>query len=176
MLPDQDNSGPRPAARRAGEAEASPFYIESNFSFHERRLRTLKHGQTFAVFDRRGDILAENGSSAGIYHRDTRHLSRLDLRLNDAPLLLLSSNVQEDNAVLRVDLANPGMMLRDLRGELIHVNRLKFIWNAACYERILIRNFDLRRRDVTLGIGFGADFADLFEVRGRRRTRRGQIS
>ena len=100
-----------------------------NVSFQERRLRTLKHGHTFAVFDRRGDIVAAD-SSDGIYHRDTRYLSRLELRLNGAPLLLLSSNVQEDNAVLSVDLANPGMPSRGLRGELIHVNRLKLIWNA----------------------------------------------
>jgi len=139
-------------------------------------LRTLKHGYTFAVLDRRGDINAVNGSSDGIYHHDTRYLSRLELRLNAAPLLLLSSNVQEDNAVLRVDLANPGMPSRRLRGELIHVNRLKFIWNAACYERILIRNFDLRPHELTFGIEFAADFADLFEVRGRQRARRGQVA
>jgi len=84
--------------------------------------------------------------------------------------------VQEDNAVLRVDLANPNMPSRRLRGELIHVNRLKFIWNDAYYERILIRNFDVREHELTFGIEFGADFADLFEVRGRRRARRGQVS
>jgi glycogen debranching enzyme len=128
------------------------------------------------VFDRRGDIIASDGSSDGVYHHDTRYLSRLDLHLNGAPLLLLSSNVQEDNAVLQVDLANPGMMWRDLRGELIHVNRLKFIWNSTCHERLLLRNFDLRQHDVTLAIRFGADFADLFEVRGRKRAQRGEIS
>ena len=139
-------------------------------------MRTLKHGDTFAVFDRRGDINPVNGGADGLYHHDTRYLSRLELRLDNAPLLLLSSNVQEDNAVLRVDLANPGMPARRLRGELIHVNRLKFIWNAACYERILIHNFDVHSHDLTFGIEFGADFADLFEVRGRQRARRGQLS
>jgi len=139
-------------------------------------LRTLKHGHTFAVFDRRGDINPVNGGADGLYHHDTRYLSRLELRLDNAPLLLLSSNVQEDNTVLRVDLANPGMPARRLRGELIHVNRLKFIWNAACYERILIYNFDVHSHDLTFGIEFGADFADLFEVRGRQRARRGQLS
>jgi hypothetical protein len=56
-------------------------------------------------------------SSDGIYHHDTRYLSRLELRLNSVPLLLLSSNVVEDNAVLTVDLANPGMVSRGLRGD-----------------------------------------------------------
>jgi glycogen debranching enzyme len=90
--------------------------------------------------------------------------------------LLLSSNVQEDNAVLRVDLVNPGMASRGLRGELIHVNRLKFVWNAACYERILVRNFDVRPHNLEIGIQFAGDFADLFEVRGYRRACRGEVS
>src|SRR5260370_18630365 len=133
-----------PSPTRAGDGEASPFSIESNVAFQERRVTGLKHGHTFAVFGRRGDIVACKGSTDGIYHRDTRYLSRLELRLNGAPLLLLSSNVQEDNTALTVDLANPGTASPDLRGELIHLNRLKFIWDSACYERILVRNFDLR--------------------------------
>jgi len=131
------------------------------------------------VFDPRGDIIAASGSSDGIYHRDTRYLSQLELRLNNVSLLLLSSNVQEDNAVLTVDLANPGLVLRGritLHSELIHVNRLKYIWENACYERFLVHNFDTRPHAVTLGIRFAADFADLFEVRGQKRAQRGQIS
>jgi glycogen debranching enzyme len=168
-----------PAPAAPGEAGASPFYIESNVSFQERRPRTLKSGYVFAMFDPRGDIVAGEGNSDGIYLHDTRFLSQLELRLNGAPLLLLSSNVQEDNAVLTVDLANPELRSRDgiaLRGELIHVNRLKYVWENAYYERLLVHNFDTRHHYLTLGIRFGADFADLFEVRGKKRSRRGQIS
>jgi glycogen debranching enzyme len=132
----------------------------------------LKSGYAFALFDHRGDIVAGEGNSDGIYLHDTRFLSQLELRLNGAPLLLLSSNVQEDNAVLTVDLANPELISRDgvaLRGELIHVNRLKYIWQNACYERLLVHNFDTRNHDVRLGLRFAADFADLFEVRGQSR-------
>ena len=131
------------------------------------------------MFDPHGDIIAANGSSDGIYHHDTRYLSSLELNLNGAPMLLLSSNVQEDNAVLTVDLANPRLVLRSgftLQGELIHVNRLKYVWESACYERLLVHNFDTRTHTVTLGIQFGADFADLFEVRGQKRVQRGQVS
>jgi glycogen debranching enzyme len=131
------------------------------------------------VFNPHGDIIAASGSSDGIYHRDTRHLSRLELRLHRAPLLLLSSNVQEDNAILTVDLANPGLVLggrTTLQGERVHVNRLKYIWENACYERFLVRNFDTTPHVVTLEIRFAADFADLFEVRGQKRAQRGQMS
>ena len=162
----------------AGHVE-SPFAIEATVSFQEQRPRALKCGFAFALFDRRGDIVPRAGSSNGIYLNDTRFLSQLELQLNGAPLLLLSSNVQEDNSVLTVDLANPNLILRDgitLRSELIHVNRLKFLWQNACYERLLVHNFDTRPHSLTLRISFGADFADLFEVRGKRRPRRGHVS
>jgi glycogen debranching enzyme len=168
-----------PAPLDLGGEEASPFYIESNVSLQERRPRTLKSGYTFGLFDRRGDIIAGEGNSDGIFLHDTRFLSHLELRLNGAPLLLLSSNVQEDNAVLTVDLTNPELRSRDgitLRGDLIHVNRLKYIWQNACFERFLVHNFDNRDHFLTLGIRFDADFADLFEIRGKKRARRGQIS
>ena len=168
-----------PFPPRTDEDAASPFHIESSISFQEHRPRTLKSGYTFGLFDRRGDIVGREGNSDGIYLHDTRFLSQLELRLNGAPLLLLSSNVQEDNAVLTVDLANPDLMSRDgiaLRGELIHVNRLKYIWQNTCYERLLVHNFDTRHHVVTLGLRFGADFADLFEVRGKKRARRGRIT
>jgi glycogen debranching enzyme len=163
-----------PAPRDDGEP--SQFTIESTTSFSERRPRSLKHGHTFGVFDRRGDILA--GSSDGLYHRDTRFLSQLELAINGAEPLLLSSNVQ-DNGLLSVDLTNPDMIADGsiaLRGQLIHVSRLKFVWKAACYEQLLVRNFDLVPHAVTLAIRFAADFADLFEVRGEKRARRGRSS
>jgi glycogen debranching enzyme len=159
--------------------EASRFYIESAAAFQERRPRTLKRGHTFAVFDPRGDIVAVRGSPDGIYHRDTRYLSRLELRLNDAPLLLLSSNVQEDNVVLTVDLTNPDPgegQGHVLRGERIHVNRRRYLSNNCCYERLLVHNFDVVPHQLSLTIDFAADFADLFEVRGQKRPRRGRVS
>jgi len=122
------------------ESGASRFYIESAALLQEHRPRTLKHGHSFAVFDPRGDIVAGPGSSDGIYHRDTRYLSQLELRLNGAPFLLLSSNVREDNILLTVDLSNPDLSAGGrnvLRGERIHVNRQKFIWQNCCYERLL---------------------------------------
>lgn len=165
------------AAVRSEPGEASRFYIESAVPFQQRRPCSLKHDQTFAVFDPRGDILAGPGSPDGIYHRDTRHLSRLELRLNDVPLLLLSSNVQEDNAVLTVDLSNPDLSAQGRKvflGERIHVNRRKYLWQNCCYERLLIHNFNVAAHQFTLTIEFAADFADLFAVHGQKRTRRGR--
>jgi glycogen debranching enzyme len=155
------------------------FHIAANATLQERRTRTLKHGDTFAVFDYRGDIGSETGSSEGLYQRDTRVLSEFALLLEEARPVLLSSMMQDDNTAFSADLSNPDLMVGDeiaLRREQIHLHRLRFLWEGACYERLLVRNFSERLMRVRVGVKFAADFADLFEVRGERRARRGQAS
>jgi glycogen debranching enzyme len=156
------------------------FYIQATSSLQVRRPRTLKHGDTFGVFDHYGDILPVEGSTEGIYHRDTRHLSGLQLLINGRRPLLLSSIVQDNNALLTADLTSPdffdeaGRLL--LAKDTIHIVRAKFIWQARVYERIAVRNFDHRAQAIRLTLQFQADFADLFEVRGHERAARGRTS
>jgi glycogen debranching enzyme len=161
------------------EAPASQFHIAANASLQERRTRTLKHGDTFAVFDHRGDIGGEPGNSEGLYHLDTRILSQFALRLENARALLLSSMTQDDNAVFSADLSNPDFSVDGhivLRREQIHLHRLRFIWNCGCYERLLVHNFSDRTLRIRISLRFAADFADLFEVRGERRAAHGESS
>jgi len=161
------------------QAPASQFSIAAGATFQERRTRTLKHGDTFAVFDHRGDIGIEAGSAEGLYHRDTRILSQLTLSLEEARPLLLSSMIQDDNTVFSADLSNPDLMIGEqiaFRREQIHLHRLKFLWSSACYERLLVRNFGDRPLKVRVDLCFSSDFADLFEVRGERRAARGESS
>ncbi|MGE0117433.1 MAG: glycogen debranching N-terminal domain-containing protein [Dongiaceae bacterium] len=164
------------SAADADSEAASLFYIPAAASLPERRLRALKHGDTFALFNSYGDILPFPGAPDGLYHRDTRYLSHLELRLNGQRPLLLSSTVNDDNAVLAVDLTNPdfyadGELL--LPRDMLHVQRLKFVWQRSCHERIAVRNYDARRQAAILTLRFDGDFADLFEVRGQVRPRRG---
>ena len=58
---------------------------------------------------------------------------------------------------------------------MIHISRTRLLWEATCYERLAVRNFDHREHEISLTILFAADFADLFEVRGSRRAERGRI-
>jgi len=159
------------------EAPAPQFVISVSATVQQRRTRTLKHGDTFAVFDHRGDSGGEPGNPEGLYHRDTRMLSQWQLLLEDAQPLLLSSMTQDDNAVFTADLSNPDLLNNGkigLRRETIHLNRMKFIWNGACYERLVVRNFSDQPLDLRLSYRFASDFADLFEVRGERRGARGE--
>src|SRR2546430_16062327 len=83
------------------------YYILATSTRVDDRRRVLKHGDTFGVFDRYGDIENVGPPEFGIYHHDTRYLSRLTLRLGSYRPLLLRSTGKGDNAVLTVDLTNP---------------------------------------------------------------------
>jgi glycogen debranching enzyme len=141
-----------------------------------RRL-VLKHGDSFGVFDNHGDAVSGPGSAEGLYYRDTRHLSNFSVTVEGARPMLLSSTLRDDNATLTCDLTNPDLFEDPehlkIEHDLIHLQRSRFLWRAGCFERLSIRNFDNRRRRIQVAIAFAADFADLFEVRGAHRKRRG---
>src|SRR5580704_8861598 len=168
-------------AKIAGEPMLAPDAPpESAFAITatqpDRPPRTLKYSDTFVVLDSRGDIGASSGGTAGLFHLDTRHLSRLELLVNDAPPLLLGSNLRDDNSAFSVDLTNPDLMVGErirIEKDRVHILRTIFLWRATAYQRLGVRNYGERAIDLRLAILFESDFADLFEVRGAHRERRG---
>lgn len=152
------------------------FYIATESSPADERTRVLKHGNTFAVFDRYGDISAVGLREQGIFCEGTRFLSQLELHLAQARPLLLSSTVKADNSLFAADLANVDI---SRNGEIvvprgmIYVLRTKFLWHGACYEQFEVVNYGTDPVDLPFRMQFAADFADIFEVRGVTRERRG---
>ena len=161
----------------AAESGVDAHAITTSISLHEMRPRVLKRDDTFAVLDRNGDALPVIGGPEGLYHRDTRHLSRLELRLAGTKPLLLSSAVSDDGAVLTCDLTNPDIAgdgwRPGLERDQLHLRRSKFLRNGICFERLTVRSYAACPLALELELRFAADFADLFEVRGERRARRG---
>jgi glycogen debranching enzyme len=154
------------------------FYIRASSTRVDDRTRVLKDGDTFAVFDRLGDIHPHGRGHHGLYHRGTRFLNRMELELQGSRPLLLSSAVVEDNSLLAVDLANPDHMHEGaivLAANQLHVFRGIFLHDGVCWQRVLVRNFALEPIEVTLTVHHDADFCDIFEVRGTARARRGQL-
>jgi glycogen debranching enzyme len=153
------------------------FYILSTSSRVDDRTVVLKQGDAFAIFDRSGDVEEIGSGVLGLYHHDTRFLSKLVLRIAEERPLLLSSTIKEDNAVLAVDMMNPDIRHADeiliARGS-VHVFRSKVLWQAACHERLRVHNYGLSAVSITLTIEFDADYRDIFEVRGTHRAKRGQ--
>jgi len=153
------------------------FYILATASRAGERTAVLQHGDTFAVFDLYGDIGIYGAGEQGLYHEGTRHLSRFRLRLNGLRPLLLSARVKDDNELFGADLTNPDMPLGErgvvIARDIVHLFRARFLWDGTCHERIRLWNYGRSKLAITLTFDLDADFADIFEVRGARRERRG---
>jgi glycogen debranching enzyme len=159
----------------AQQITESPFYIPMTGQAARPR-HALKHDDTFIVLDSHGDIGASAGGPDGLFNADTRYLARLELLLNQTQPLLLGSNQRDDNSALTVDLTNPDIYEADrivLQKDLIHIVRTLFLWRGTAYQRIGVQNHGDRAANIDLTFLFDNDFADLFEVRGARRPRRG---
>ena len=152
------------------------YYIVTTAS-SSSDVRVLKHDDSFAVLDHSGDIQHSGLGEQGFYHEGTRFLSALDFRLGNLKPFLLSSTVTKDNLLFTVNLTNPdlyvdgGVALR--RGDL-HILRSKFMWRGSCYEAYEVTNYSLVPVELVFTVRYDADFADLFEVRGLKRPRRGK--
>ncbi len=163
------------AALPPGLTEES-FYIPATAS-PSRPRRTLKYGDSFAVMDCHGDIGVSTGGPDGVFHADTRHLSRFELLLNGMPPLLLGSNLRDDNSLLAVDLTNPDIYFDKhlaLSKDTLHIVRSLFLWRACLYHRLSIQNHGEKRIKISISFVFDGDFADIFEVRGMHRAQRGK--
>jgi glycogen debranching enzyme len=153
------------------------FEILSEAERSSTPLHVLKHGNSFAVFDHRGDVAVSEASEHGLYHLGTRFVSRCELRLAGRQPLLLSSSIRDDNSVFTADLTNPDVVREGRvvvgRG-LVHLFRSRVLCNGSWIECVRVSNHGLQPVHVPLQLYFDADFADIFEVRGTRRQARGQ--
>jgi glycogen debranching enzyme len=161
--------------REAEVVVESSFYIPMTGPAARPR-RALKHDDTFVVLDSHGDIGASAGGPDGLFNADTRYLARLELVLDGVQPLLLGSNLRDDNSALTVDLTNPDVYSSGrivLQKDMLHIVRTVFLWRGTAYQRIGVQNHGENTASFDLTLLFDNDFADLFEVRGERRARRG---
>jgi glycogen debranching enzyme len=153
--------------------------IDNSFDSHLRDglIRILKHGDTFAVFDHYGNIKSGSTGQEGVYHHGTRFVSCLTLDIDGACPFFLSSTVRDDNDQLTVALTNPHLRCQSSRplslGSL-HIARRIFLWHGVCHQEVSVENHSRQRVATRLRIRFAADYADIFEIQGMRRNRRGE--
>jgi glycogen debranching enzyme len=120
---------------------------------------TILDGSTFCISDERGDLAS---GACGLFAADVRRLSRFVLTINgERPLLLSSGKVEYFSAAFF--LRNP---LAGLAQDSLSIARTRFVVDSL-QERIMIRNESTERLQFTVGIEFGADFADIFAVKAR---------
>jgi glycogen debranching enzyme len=153
-------------------------YILAPSDLPAERDLVLKQNDTFALFDRFGDLDSRSRSGEGLYVQGTRFLSCLKLKFANGRPLLLSSTVRRDNVLLAADLTNPDVYYEGrifLHRGTLHIYRSQFIWDSHLYQRVRVRNYSRDPTDISLTIEFQADYADIFEVRGSKREERGLL-
>lgn len=158
---------------------ADEYYVRASSALADDRTRVLKYGDLFLIANRFGDIEHLGASRFGLFYAESRHLSRFSMRMNQLQPLLLSSTVADDNAFLAVDVTNVDSPESDSRdGELkrgsLHVFRSQFLLEGCRHEHIRVRNYGVEPVRLRMSFQFDADFADIFEVRGSKREKRGQ--
>jgi glycogen debranching enzyme len=153
------------------------FYIRATSSLADNRTLVLKSGETFVICNRYGDIESLGTMQLGLFHMETRHLSRLAFYLKGRKPLLLNSTIREDNSLLAVDATNfAGSLDGDDHAPqgTVHIFRSAALSNASLYVHFRIQNYGTQAHPLSLTFMFDADFADIFEVRGTAREKRGQ--
>ena len=144
------------------------------------RTRVLKCSDSFAVFDHYGDIRSAipGKGELGIYHQDTRFLSKLELLFADGSRpMLLNSTILEDNSLLVADYTNPELYKNEtivIPKDTLHIFRSVLLWESVCHSHFRIINFGCAPIEFSLVLEYAADYADIFEVRGAKRRKNGQ--
>jgi glycogen debranching enzyme len=136
----------------------------------------LKEGDFVLYTNQLGQASGGENSVLGLYFRDTRHLSRIELLLAGRGPVALSSSVARGfgGSLDYTNLEMRGAEGRTIPQATVHVRRMRFLYDRF-YELLRVSNHHHSRIDVSLDLLFDADFADLFEVRGVRRRRRGRL-
>lgn len=134
----------------------------------------VKEGELFLYSDIEGNILREDTSGLGLYYRDTRFLKTFNLTLFGLPPVLLSSTA--DRAFMsQIELTNADFMTAGgivVPQETINIRRIRVV-NGKLFELIRVKNYNHFPVDISLEFEFDSDFADMFEVRGTKRTKYG---
>jgi glycogen debranching enzyme len=168
-----------PEGRQASPPEVAPYYISAVGADALPGSSVLKQGDAFGILDGSGNIVAASPPTAslqGIVFEDTRYLSALTLTIEGTPPMLLSSTVTGESALLEADLSNgdlySGDQLRIPRGS-VHIRSTLLLGNGALFQTLDITNYAAIPEAFGLEIAFGADFIDLFELRGSKRPKHG---
>lgn len=137
----------------------------------------LKCNDTFIVTDVRGDLPISE-EETGLFWQGTRFLRTCDLFLADQPLLTLSHSTSDEGNSCQIDLTNSTLSLDQetvLEQDTIHLCRLLEIKSCQLIQTITVTSFYSTPVTLDLGLKIGADFHDIFEVRGTKRSARGQL-
>jgi glycogen debranching enzyme len=121
----------------------------------------ILEGDTFVVSDRRGDIDTSPTEPHGLFHQDTRYLSRWRLTIGGhAPRILSTDDVNYFSA--QFFLVPPdGSVYEDSAFSVVRKRSV----GDGFHEDVTVMNHTTKPLELELHVEAAADFADLFEVK-----------
>jgi glycogen debranching enzyme len=134
------------------------------------KVLAIKEGETFLYSDTEGNLDERPGYGLGLYYQDTRFLSRFRMRISGRDPILLSSSA-ERAYMSYIDVTNPDLYEEDelvVPQQTLNIRRMRAIAGRV-YERIRVKNYNSFPVALDVDLEFGADFSDIFEVRGLAR-------
>jgi glycogen debranching enzyme len=137
----------------------------------QARQVTILDGSTFVVSDVQGDIDARPDEPQGFFYRDTRHLSTWRLLLDGRALDALATDVT-DYATAAFFLVLPTGTIYE--NPSVSVIRRRYVGDGI-REELDVHNSGAHEVSVQLSVVFGADFADIFEVKDHQ-SKTGQLT
>ena len=149
VAPGGSRRAPSPQEPRSVLKVGSAFYVLASSLSSRRTTRVLADGRSFAIFDAGGDIIESPLEALGLFHRDTRYLSRFELRVAGETPSFLNSFLSDDKAQLRVNLTNPDLgaqgQIADLPRDSIQLERSWVLGQATLFHRLVVRITHKRR-------------------------------
>lgn len=155
------------------------YYLLASALAPRRPQVLLNHGDSFGIFDLAGDIPLAGVEPYGLFHQGSRFLNRFELHLNDGFPLLLGTSLTDDGSELITYLSNADEHRNGdivLERDMIALRRRKTLLATTLYESLQLRTYGLQPLLIELKFVFEADFADIFEIRGLKRARHGEVA
>ena len=125
------------------------------------RAVSVLEGNTFVVSRRNGDVEAGPGEPHGLFHRDTRHLSRWLLTVDGKSLDALSTDDTKSFSARFFLVPGTGSEYTDATMSVI---RRRMVGDGF-FEELTVMNHGTEPVKPQIEIDVGADFADLFQVK-----------
>ena len=111
----------------------------------------------------------------GLFHDDTRFLSRLELRVGGYRTVVLSSSTEQTFAS-QIELTTGKSTLREsyeIPENTVHIRREQLLSSDVLYDYLSFENFNFRDLELIIELAYEADYMDVFQVRGVAREEPG---
>jgi glycogen debranching enzyme len=163
---------------RDEEAPDDRYYIRTSAAGSGIPRLVVKCEDAFFVADHHGDFPEIAESEFGFYVGGTRFLRALELAVDGQRPLHLNAAVSDDGRQVAIDLTNPDLRRGEtvlLKGRLVRFARRLILAPSQLTQILTVESFSQEPHELVLTWHYLVDFADVFEVRGMVRERRGEL-